>query len=69
MIDTEINYPEDLKLMAWVITAKHLSRGEEDVTKIVADAIWQERQKWAPNIMPDVETKTAIRIEETPISA
>lgn len=45
MLNTEIDYPEDLKLMAWAITAKHLCRGEKDVTKIVADAIWQERQR------------------------
>ncbi|MES5100596.1 hypothetical protein ABUK73_20400 [Agrobacterium sp. BA1120] len=59
MSTTEVNYPEDLKLMAWSITAKHLCRGEEDVTKIVADAIWQERQKWASNIAPDTEKNTA----------
>lgn len=59
MINTEIDYPEDLKLMAWSIAAKHLCRGEKDVTKIVADAIWQERQKWAEMVVPDVETKTA----------
>lgn len=59
MISTEIDYPDDLKLMAWAITAKHLCRGEEDVTKIVADAIWQERQKWAQMVAPDIEPKTA----------
>lgn len=69
MINTEIDYPEDLKLMAWSITAKHLCRGEEDVTKIVADAIWQERQKWAPIVVPDIETKPPIKIEQTVISA
>lgn len=56
MIETEVDYPEDLKLMAWSITAKHLCRGEEDVTKIVADAIWQERQRWAPVVAPADET-------------
>ena len=56
MIDKELDYPEDLKLMAWTITAKHLCRGEEDVTKIVADAIWQERQKWVQVVLPATET-------------
>lgn len=55
MIHDEIEYPEDLKVMAWAITAKHLCRGEEDVTKIVADAIWQERQKWVQAIMTPQE--------------
>ena len=55
MIHEEIEYPEDLKLMAWSITAKHLCRGEEDVTKIVADAIWQERQKWVQAIIAPPE--------------
>ncbi len=55
MISTEMDYPEDLKLMAWTITAKHLCRGEEDVTKIVADAIWQERQKWVQVVLPASE--------------
>lgn len=40
------DYPEDVKMMAWVITSKHLCRGEKDVNRIVADAIWQERQRW-----------------------
>lgn len=39
------DYPEDVKMMAWVITSKHLCRGERDISRIVADAIWQERQR------------------------
>ncbi|WP_421423212.1 hypothetical protein [Agrobacterium rosae] len=46
MTKDQLEYPEELKLMAWVIVAKHLTRGEKDITKIVADAIWQERHRW-----------------------
>lgn len=59
MSHEEIEYPDELKLTAWVITAKHLSHGEKDVAKIVADAIWQERQKWVQVVMPAIEGKAA----------
>ncbi|WMW58607.1 hypothetical protein RE411_21975 [Agrobacterium pusense] len=52
MTDSEVEYPDELKMMAWIITARHLCRGENDVSKIVADAIWQERQRWVKVVMP-----------------
>lgn len=60
MMYEQIEYPEDLKLLAWAITAKHLCRGEEDITKIVADAIWQERQKWVKTNLSPVEDEAQV---------
>jgi hypothetical protein len=38
-------YTEEIMQAAWFITAKHMLRGEKDITKIVADAILQERKR------------------------
>ncbi len=45
MLSEQLEIPEDVMLMAWVITAQHLTKGEKDITKIVADAIWKERKR------------------------
>ncbi|SCX36166.1 MULTISPECIES: hypothetical protein [Agrobacterium] len=37
--------------MALLIGAKNLTPGKEYVSKIVADAIWQERQRWIEDIL------------------
>lgn len=37
--------PEDITRTAWSISAKHLVAGQKDVTKMIADAIMQERQR------------------------
>ena len=46
MPDKQDDITEEILLLAWAITAKHLTRGEKDVTRIVADAILQERLRW-----------------------
>lgn len=46
MIPDNTIYPPDILQQAWFIAAKHLSRGEKDVTKMIADAIVQERKRW-----------------------
>lgn len=46
MPNEQIEIPDDIVILAWGITAKHLCRGEKDINRIVALAIWQERQKW-----------------------
>lgn len=45
MPNKRIGIPDDIMMLAWMITAEHLTRGEKDVTKIVADAIWKERKR------------------------
>lgn len=45
MLNKQLEIPEDIMMLAWVITARHLTRGQKDVTKIVADAIWEERKR------------------------
>lgn len=45
MSKNEGEIPDDVMLLAWIITAEHLTRGEKDVTKIVADAILRERKR------------------------
>ena len=46
MPDKQDDITEEILMLAWAITAKHLTRGEKDVTRIVADAILQERLRW-----------------------
>ncbi len=46
MPDKQDDITEEILMLAWAITAKHLTHGEKDVTRIVADAILQERLRW-----------------------
>ncbi|NSY51295.1 hypothetical protein [Agrobacterium tumefaciens] len=57
MLSEQREIPEDVMLMAWVITAEHLTKGEKDVTKIVADAIWKERKRHICSQCPPAETQ------------
>ncbi|MCB5203567.1 hypothetical protein LH464_13905 [Neorhizobium sp. T786] len=38
-------FPEDIQMTAWAIAAKHLTRGQKDVTKMIADALVIERTR------------------------
>ncbi|NHT75208.1 hypothetical protein [Ferranicluibacter rubi] len=37
---------DDIWRMAWTIVAEHMTRGETDPTKMVADGIQRERDSW-----------------------
>ncbi|WP_156392548.1 hypothetical protein [Rhizobium sp. Root482] len=39
-------YPDDVLQTAWSVTARHLSKGQEDPVLMVAEGIMQERQRW-----------------------
>lgn len=36
---------DDIQVTAWCIAAKHLTSGQKDVTKMIADGIRQERTR------------------------
>ncbi|MCB5203764.1 hypothetical protein LH464_14915 [Neorhizobium sp. T786] len=38
-------FPEDIQTTAWAIAARHLTRGQKDVTKMIADALVIERAR------------------------
>ena len=38
---------DDIQVTAWCIAAKHLTAGQKDVTKMIADGIRQERTRCA----------------------
>lgn len=38
---------EDIERAAWVISARHLARGQKDVTLMIVDAIRIERERCA----------------------
>ena len=42
---TDSVFSDDVELTAWVIAARHMTAGQKDVTKMIADAIWQERAR------------------------
>lgn len=37
---------DDIFQTAWAIVAEHMTRGETDPTKMVADGIQRERDRW-----------------------
>lgn len=39
----ELAAPDDIIRSAWFIAAKHLTQGQKDVTKMIAEGILQER--------------------------
>ena len=38
-------YPDDIQRTAWAVAARHLTRGQKDVTKMIAEAVHMERQR------------------------
>lgn len=38
-------YPEDVQTTAWSIAARHLTRGQKDVTKMIAEGLLTERKR------------------------
>ncbi len=43
----DTTFSDDIELTAWAIAARHLTAGQKDVTKMIADAIRQERARCA----------------------
>lgn len=44
---SESIFSDDIEMTAWAITARHLTAGQTDMTKMIADAIRQERARCA----------------------
>ncbi len=44
---SESVFSDDIEMRAWAITARHLTAGQMDTTKMIADAIRQERARCA----------------------
>ncbi|MBB6182154.1 hypothetical protein [Pseudorhizobium flavum] len=44
---TDSPFSDDIEMTAWVIAARHMTAGQKDVTKMIADAIRQERARCA----------------------
>lgn len=40
-------FADDIQRTAWAIAARHLTAGQKDVTKMIADGIRQERSRCA----------------------
>jgi len=40
-------FSDDIEMTAWAIAARHMTAGQKDPTKMIADAIRQERARCA----------------------
>ncbi len=43
--DPNTVFADDIQMTAWAIAARHLTAGQKDVTKMIADGIRQERNR------------------------
>jgi hypothetical protein len=45
MLPEPSTFQDDVMMSAWAIAAKHLTRGQKDVTRMIAEGIQQERKR------------------------
>ena len=58
-------FSDDIQRTAWAIAARHLTAGQKDVTKMIADGIRQERSRCVELVHsalgPDAEVAVFVR--------